>query len=67
MTTFTVKFGSIKEALGKVRAGWLVFENGCPGYPHLTKEAAVTHAEATAKLRTVGGLVPLVVVVERDK
>ena len=44
--------------------GWLVFEDGQPGYPFPTKEKAVQHAKAVAEIRKVGGLVAPVRIVD---
>ena len=50
MTSLIVKQASVKDAIGRVRAGWIIFEDGQPGYPFATKEQAVKQAEALGSL-----------------
>jgi len=51
MTQLTVKQGSVTDALGKVRSGWLIYEDGRPGYPYPTKEQAIKQAEGIKSIR----------------
>jgi hypothetical protein len=60
---FVVRYGTVVDALGRKREGWLVLEDGRAGYPYKTKEEAVEQANATAQIRIVGGVVAPVVVI----
>lgn len=50
---FEVKQGKVIDALGKIREGWLIFEDGRPGYPYKTEEEAVRQMEAIKRIRYV--------------
>jgi hypothetical protein len=41
----------VKDALGRPSTGWIVFEDGMPGYPHKTREAAESFARSVAAIR----------------
>ena len=61
---FIVRQGTVRDALGRERSGWLVYEDGRPGYPYPTKEKAVYEAKAIAQIRIVNGRVAPVTVIE---
>ena len=60
-TRLTVKYTKVKDALDRIREGWIVFENGQPGVPFATKEQAIQQARAIAEIR---GQSPAIVKVE---
>ena len=62
--SFVVKHGTVTDALGRDRTGWLIFEDGRPGYPYATKENAVRQAKAIAAMRIVNGQITPVTVEE---
>ena len=51
MTSLVVRHGSVIDALGRTRSGWLVYEDGRPGYPFSTKDAAIKQAEGIKAIR----------------
>ena len=61
---FVVRHGTVTDALGRERTGWIVYEDGRPSYPHPTKEAATTQARAIAQIRIVNGRVAPVTVID---
>jgi hypothetical protein len=54
---FDIWHTSLKDALGRLRTGWFIFEDGRPGAPFTTQEAALQQANAIANLRAVNGRV----------
>ena len=56
MTTTKMKFevrqGKVIDALGRIHEGWIIFEDGRPGYPYKTEEEAIRQMEAIKKIRT---------------
>jgi hypothetical protein len=51
MQSLTVKYGAVTDALGRKREGWLIFEDGRPGYPYKDKDKAIRDAEALKGIR----------------
>lgn len=51
MTILEVKFIKVKDALGRIREGWCIIENGRPGYPYKTEQEAVRQMEAIRSIR----------------
>lgn len=56
MKELVVKHGSVTDALGKTRTGWLVIEDGRSGYPFSTKEIAIKQAEGIKAIRVAPGV-----------
>ena len=51
MTNIYVQYIHTTDALGNIRDGWSVVEDGRPGYPYNTQEKAESAAEAIRKIR----------------
>jgi hypothetical protein len=64
MTHLEVKYVKLIDAAGRRREGWSIIENGRPGYPEVSKDAAIIGAQAIAQIRRVSGIVPKVIVTE---
>ena len=48
---FEVKYGQVKDALGRILEGWIIFEDGQPGYPYKTEAEALKQMHATQAIR----------------
>ena len=53
MVKFVVKYGKVQDALGRIREGWIIFEDGRPGYPYKTEAEAIKQMEAIKQIRGV--------------
>lgn len=63
---FDIWHTTLKDALGRRRTGWFVFEDGKPGTPFRTQEDAMKQANAIANLRIVDGCIGKIVVHSAD-
>jgi len=51
-----VKYGKVKDSLGKIKEGWLILDGSQVRGVHATKEKAVGAAEGIASISIVGGV-----------
>lgn len=63
---FDIWHTTLKDALGRPKAGWWIFEDGRPSGRHETQEDAMRQANATANLRIVNGAIGKIVLHSAD-
>jgi hypothetical protein len=63
---FDIWHTTLKDALGRLRTGWFVFEDGHPGAPFATQEDAMRQANAIANIRAANGNVGKIVLHTAD-
>jgi hypothetical protein len=51
MTRYEVKYGTVRDALGRKREGWFALEDGRPGVPYATREQAEKELKAIQSIR----------------